>query len=48
MSATDTQDDAGPGSVRWIGVADAAVLRQAAYRRILDAAGRAIERRGGS
>lgn len=46
MSATDTQHDAGPGSVRWIGVADAAALRQIAYRRILDAAARAIERRG--
>jgi len=46
MSATDTQDDAGRGSVRWIGVADAAALRQAAYRHILDAAARAIERRG--
>ncbi|MBA2591549.1 MAG: 6-phosphogluconolactonase [Pseudomonadota bacterium] len=46
MSATDTQDDAGPGSVRWIGVADAAALRQMAYRRILDAAAHAIERRG--
>jgi len=46
MSATEAQDDAGPGSVRWIGVADAAALRQIAYRRILDAAARAIERRG--
>ncbi|MGH8590694.1 MAG: 6-phosphogluconolactonase [Gammaproteobacteria bacterium] len=46
MSATEAQDDAGPGSVRWIGVADAAALRQMAYRRILDAAARAIERRG--
>ena len=36
----------GPGSVRWIGVADAQALRQVAYRRILDAAARAIERRG--
>ncbi len=46
MSATDTQDNAGPGSVRWIGGADAAALRQIAYRHILDAAARAIERRG--
>jgi 6-phosphogluconolactonase len=46
MSATDTQDDAGPGSVRWIGVADAAALREIACRHILDAAARAIERRG--
>jgi 6-phosphogluconolactonase len=46
MSALDAQDDAGPGSVRWIGVADAAALRQMAYRHILDAAARAIERRG--
>ena len=46
MSALDTQDDAGPGSVRWIGVADATALRQIAYRHILDAAARAIERRG--
>ena len=46
MSATDTQDDAGPGSVRWIGVADAAALRQIAYRHIRDAAVHAIERRG--
>lgn len=46
MSATHPKDDAGPGSARWIGVADAQALRQAAYRRILDAAARAIERRG--
>jgi 6-phosphogluconolactonase len=46
MSATQPKDDAGPGSARWIGVADAQALRQAAYRRILDAAARAIERRG--
>jgi 6-phosphogluconolactonase len=46
MTATDTEDDAGPGSVRWLGVADAAALRQIAYRHILDAAARAIERRG--
>lgn len=31
---------------RWIGVADARALRQVAYRRILAAAGRAIERHG--
>jgi 6-phosphogluconolactonase len=46
MSATDAQDDAGPGSVRWIGVADAVALRQIAYRHILDDAARAIEQRG--
>ena len=46
MSATDARDHAGPASVRWIGVADAAALRQLAYQRILDAATRAIERRG--
>lgn len=46
MSATEAQDDSGPGSVRWIGVHDAAALREIAYRHILDAAGRAIERRG--
>jgi 6-phosphogluconolactonase len=46
MRVTDAQGDAGLGSVRWIGVADAAALRQVAYRRILDAAARAIERRG--
>jgi 6-phosphogluconolactonase len=46
MSATHAQDDACPGSARWIGVADAQALRQAAYRRILDAATRAIGRRG--
>ena len=34
------------GGVRWIGVADAAALRQVAHRRILDAAARAIELRG--
>ncbi len=45
MSATDAQDAAAPRSVRWIGVADAAALRQIAYRRILDAAAHAIERR---
>ncbi len=42
----DTRDDDGPGSVRWIGVADAEALQQVACRRILDAATRAIERRG--
>ena len=36
----------GDAAVRWIGVADAAALRQAAYGRILDAAARAIEQRG--
>lgn len=36
----------GDAAVRWIGVADAAALRQAAYGRILDAASRAIEQRG--
>lgn len=46
MSATDAQDDAAPRSVRWIGVAGAAALRQVACRRILDAAAHAIERRG--
>jgi 6-phosphogluconolactonase len=46
MSAKHAQDDAGPGSARWIGVADARALRQVAYRRILDAATRAIDRRG--
>jgi 6-phosphogluconolactonase len=46
VSTSDAQDDAGPGSVRWIGVADAAALRQMAYRHILDAAARAIQRRG--
>lgn len=46
MSTTGAQDDAGPGSVRWIGVAGAEALRQVAYRRILGAAARAIERRG--
>ena len=45
MSATDAEDDAAPRSVRWIGVASAAALRQVACRRILDAAAHAIERR---
>jgi 6-phosphogluconolactonase len=45
-SATDALDHPRPGSVRWIGVADAEALWQVAYRRILDAAARAIERRG--
>lgn len=40
----DVQQDT--GSMRWIGVADVNVLRQVACRRILDAAGCAIERRG--
>lgn len=40
----DVQQDG--GSVRWIGVAGANVLRQVACRRILDAAATAIERRG--
>lgn len=44
--ATQALDDAGLGNVRWIGVFDAQALRQAAYRRILDAAACAIERRG--
>ena len=38
--------DPGDAVVRWHGVADAAALRHAACRRILDAAARAIERRG--
>lgn len=46
MSATDTQDNADRGGARWIGVADAATLWQVAYRRILNAAACAIERRG--
>lgn len=46
MSATSAQAAAVPRGVRWIGVADAPALRQAACRRILDAATRAIERRG--
>lgn len=46
MSAADPRDKAGPDGVRWHGVADAAALRQAAYRHILDAATQAIERRG--
>jgi hypothetical protein len=46
MSPSDAQRDTGLDRVRWIGVADAAALRQAACRRILDAAASAIERRG--
>jgi 6-phosphogluconolactonase len=46
MNDSDTQDDASPGSVRWIGVADAQALRRAACRHILGASVRAIERRG--
>ena len=42
----EAHDEDGPGSVHWIGVADAKAMRQIAYRRILDAATRAIERRG--
>lgn len=42
----DAPDPPGPGSVRWIGAADAHALRQAASRRILDAAARAIDWRG--
>lgn len=38
-------DDAG-GGVRWIRMADRELLRRVACRRILDAAARAIERRG--
>jgi len=45
MNATDTPH-AGAQRVRWIGVADAAALRDVAYRRILDAAARAIRQRG--
>lgn len=39
-------DHAGPGSLRWIGVADVQALQRAAYLRILDAATRAIGLRG--
>jgi 6-phosphogluconolactonase len=46
MSPSDAQRDTGPERVRWIGVAGAAALRQAAGRRIVDAAARAIERHG--
>ena len=46
MSDRGTQGDANSGCVRWIGVADAAALRQAAQRRILDAAECAIKQRG--
>jgi len=35
----------GDGGTRWIGFADSAELRQAAYARIVEAAGRAIEER---
>lgn len=41
-----TADHPHPDNVRWIGVADAQALRQVACRRILDAAARAINRRG--
>jgi len=46
MSDMNTHDDDGAASVRWIGVTDAAAPREVAYRRILGAAARAIERRG--
>jgi 6-phosphogluconolactonase len=46
MSAAGDEDAAGSGPTRWLEVADAAALRQAACRRILDAATLAIERRG--
>jgi 6-phosphogluconolactonase len=46
MSAMPGEDSAGASGVRWIGVADTQALRQAASRRILDAAARAIEDRG--
>lgn len=45
----DTANDSGgldPGSERWIRAADALELRQVAYRRILEAAARAIKRHG--
>jgi 6-phosphogluconolactonase len=43
--ATPT-DGTGLMSVRWIGVAEATALTQTAYQRIVDAAARAIARRG--
>lgn len=46
MNASQAPVDAGPGGARWIRVADSQALRQAAYRRILDAATRAIGRHG--
>ena len=46
MSASSTPYDDGSGLVRWIGVADATALHRAAVERIVDAAARAIERRG--
>ena len=46
MNSTDTHGDVGRDRVRWLGVADAAMLRQIAYRRILDVAARSIEQRG--
>lgn len=41
-----TRDGEDHGNVHWIGVADAQALQHAAYRRILDAAARAIQWRG--
>ena len=46
MSATGEPRYNSLGTVRWIGVADVIALRQAAVKHIVDAATRAIERRG--
>ena len=46
MSVPNGQNQDGTASVRWIGVADSAVLQQVACNRILDASAHAIERRG--
>jgi 6-phosphogluconolactonase len=46
MSVTNGHSGHELTGVRWIGAADATALRRSAYRRIIDAAARAIERRG--
>jgi 6-phosphogluconolactonase len=44
MRITDAHEGSALAQVRWIAVADATALRQAAFERIVDAARRAIER----
>ena len=46
MGTDDIDADAGNTGTRWIAVADATALRRKAYRRIVDAANRAISQRG--
>src|SRR5207247_1155460 len=46
MSVGDADGDVDGAGTRWIAVADAAALRREAFRRVVDAADRAIRQRG--